>query len=78
MQGEQIKVKGEWIVRPTRPAGRLALEKFFNACPGVRSKFQKVHCRTYAHSYNVFRFQGSSANSVGDSGQDGRTDRRRR
>ncbi|KAH3704466.1 hypothetical protein DPMN_079522 [Dreissena polymorpha] len=45
--------------------------------PGVRSKFQIVHCRTYAHSYHVFKFQGSSAKSVGgDSGQDGRTDGR--
>ena len=33
--------------------------------------------RTYAHSYHVCKFQGSSAFSVGgDSGQDGRTDRR--
>ena len=32
--------------------------------------------RTYAHSYHVCKFQGSSANSVGgDIGQDGRTDR---
>ena len=32
--------------------------------------------RTYAHSYHVCKFQGSSAFSVGgDSGQDGRTDR---
>jgi len=43
--------------------------------PGVRSKFQMVHRRTYAHSYHVCKFQGSSANSVGgDIGQDGRTD----
>ena len=43
--------------------------------PGVRSKFQIEHCRTYAHSYHVVKFQGSSANSVGgDSGQDGQTD----
>jgi len=33
--------------------------------PGVRSKFQIVHRRTYAHSYHVCKFQGSSANSVG-------------
>ena len=33
--------------------------------------------RTYAHSYHVCKFQGSSAFSVGgDSGQDGRTDGR--
>ena len=31
--------------------------------------------RTYAHSYHVCKFQGSSANSVeGDSGQDRQTD----
>jgi len=55
--------------------------------PGVRSKFQIVHRRTYAHSYHVCKFQGSSAYSVGgDSGQhgwtdgqtDGQTDGRRR
>ena len=45
--------------------------------PGVRSKFQIVQGRTYAHSYHVCKFQGSSANSVGgDIGQDGRTDGR--
>ena len=44
--------------------------------PGVRSQFQIVQGCTYAHSYHVCKFQGSSANSVGDSGQDGRTDRR--
>ena len=43
--------------------------------PGVRSTFQIVHCRTYAHSYHVYKFQGYSANSVGgDSDQDGRTE----
>ena len=42
----------------------------------VRTKVQIVHCRTYAHSYHVFKFQGSSAYSVGgDIGQDGQTDR---
>ncbi|KAH3843122.1 hypothetical protein DPMN_116629 [Dreissena polymorpha] len=42
--------------------------------PGIRSKFQIVHCRKYAH---VFKFQGSSANSVGGkSGQDGWMDRK--
>ncbi len=44
--------------------------------PGVRSKFQIVQGRTYAYSYHVCKFQGSSANSVGgDSGQEGQTDR---
>ena len=44
--------------------------------PGVRSKFQIVQGRPYAHSYHVCKFQGSSANSVGgDSGQDGRMNR---
>ena len=32
MQGEKIKVKGEWIVSPNRPAGQVALEKLFKAC----------------------------------------------
>ncbi|KAH3807014.1 hypothetical protein DPMN_135346 [Dreissena polymorpha] len=46
--------------------------------PGVRSKFQIVQRRTYAHSYHGCKFQGSSALSVGgDSGQDGGTDERR-
>ena len=45
--------------------------------PGVRSKFQIMQGRTYAHSYPVCKFQGSSANSVGgESGQDGGTDER--
>ncbi|KAH3755569.1 hypothetical protein DPMN_190267 [Dreissena polymorpha] len=40
-----------------------------------RNKEVTLHCRTYAYSFHVFNFQGSSANSVGgDSGQDGRTD----
>jgi hypothetical protein len=43
--------------------------------PRVRSTFQIVQCRTYAHSYHVCNVQGSSANSVGgDSGQDRRTE----
>ena len=40
--------------------------------PGVRSIVQGG---TYAHSYHVCKFHGSSAYSVGgDIGQDGRTD----
>ncbi|KAH3805685.1 hypothetical protein DPMN_126657 [Dreissena polymorpha] len=43
--------------------------------PGVRSKFQIVQGHTYAHSYHVCKFQGSSAYSVGgDSGQHGQMD----
>ena len=60
--------------------GAAATDAYLHAAafdPGVRSKFQIVHCRTYAHSYHVFKFQGSCANSVGgDSGQDGRADGR--
>ena len=42
--------------------------------PVVRSKFQIVRRRTYAHSYHVWKFQGSCAYSVeGDSVQDGQT-----
>ena len=45
--------------------------------PGVRSKFQIVQGRTYAHRYHLCKFQSSSANSVGgDIGQDGQTDGR--